>query len=106
MSEPKAVGPRKRAPQDISVSTSGFPHPHERRRWCLCLARCADSVCWNFTNRCTNDGVSVVHGIVEVRPHTPFSVKVANFGEETVVLVPNQIVGRPSRTPYPRRYYP
>ncbi len=106
--EPKEVGSRKRAPQDfirvtqqislparaetvvpVSSPVHGLrllePHEplYERRR------------------------VSVAHGKVEVRLHTPFNVRVANFGEERVVLVPNQIVGPgPRRPPYPRTYEP
>ncbi len=43
----------------------------------------------------------MTHGIVEVRPHTPFNVKVAYFGEDTVVRVSNQIVGGALEAPIP-----
>ncbi len=43
----------------------------------------------------------MANGTVEVRPHTPSNVKVANVGEETVVLVPNPIVGPVLEDPIP-----
>ncbi len=47
--------------------------------------------------------VYVAHGIVVIRPYTLFNVKVANFAEETVVLVANQTVRRALEAYIPSR---
>ncbi len=55
-SDPKEVGRRKRAHQDLSVSPSGFPYPRDPRRWFPFLALYTYYVFCSYTSRFRKDG--------------------------------------------------
>ncbi len=101
-SEPKEVGPRKRAPQDFIRVTQGISLP-ARAETVVPVSNPVHGLRLLEPHEPLYERrrVSVAHRIVEVRPHTPFNVEVAKVGEEKVVLVPNQIVGRALEAPIP-----